>query len=112
MKVYNIAVSEKNVKSDVVGNYLNNVFSYTWKIVKGKNGEVWYCARKTPVIIDDLINSIKCLHKDITGVLVSDIIISSIGCDRNGCYFEDPGKDPTKHPGTEKMMEVLMNDKN
>ena len=112
MKVYNIAVSEKNVKSDVVGDYLNKVFSYTWKIVKGKNGEVWYCARKTPVIIDDLINSIKCLHKDITGVLVSDIVISSMGYDRNGYYHVDPGKDPTKHPGTGKMIEALMNIEN
>ena len=75
MNVYNIIVSKKNVKSDVVGDYLKKVFSYTWELVKNKKGETWYCARETPVNIDDFVTAIKCLHKDIIGVFVSNINI-------------------------------------
>ena len=109
MKVYSIVVSKKNTKSNIIGDYLKKVFRYTWELVKNKKGETWYCARETPVNIDDLVTAIKCLHKDITGVLVSDIIISSMSCDREGCYYEDSGNDPVKYPGTERMMKILMN---
>jgi len=113
MNVYNIIVSKKNVKSDVVGDYLKKVFSYTWELVKNKKGETWYCAREIPVNIDDFVTAIKCLDKRIDGVLITKIIIES-ACYNNGGSFDVEGYvdgNEKYHPGSKEMLEILMNKK-
>ncbi len=113
LNVYNIIISKKNDESDIVGDYLKKVFSHTWMLVKSKNGETWYCARETPVNIDDFVTAIKCLNKGIDGVLITKIIIESACYNNEGCFNEDErvDKDGKYHPGSKKMLEMLMNKK-
>lgn len=110
-KVYSIVISKRGAKTPEVATLLKRIFGYTWKLASNKYNETWLCSRGEEVNISDLVSSIQGLNKKIDGVLITKVIIAAACYDNEGHFDEDEivDRDGKYHPGSEKMLEILMN---
>ena len=105
--VYNINISKKSKVIPEIKNLIKSLFTITWELSSSKNNETWLCARKEPVDIKDLMWSIKSINKRITGVMIMNVSINQMCCDKNGEFCMTDSK--PGHPSTEEAMSMFMN---
>lgn len=111
MNSYIIVISKRGSKSPKVSALLKNTFAYTWMLASNKYNETWMCCRDEVLNIGDLTSAIKCLDKRIDGVFITKVIIES-ACYNNGGRFDEDelvDRDGRYHPGSKKMLDILMN---
>ena len=105
--VYSINISKKSKVIPEIKNLLKSLFTITWELSSSKNNETWLCARKEPVDIKDLMWSIKSINKRIIGVMIMNVDINQMSCDKGGDFYIADSK--SGHPSTEEAMSMFMN---
>lgn len=107
--VYSINISKKSKVIPEIKNLIKSLFTITWELSSSKNNETWLCARTEPVDIKDLMWSIKSINKKIIGVMIMNVDIKQMSCDKGGDFYISYSDSKPGHLSTEEAMRMFMN---